>query len=167
MPYALDLKATQVGFTWYLGPDPVKGTMPVSAATVTLDFAQPAKSHFTVALAASEAKAGFVFATQALQGRKMLDTASFPTITFEAERITRNGPDIHAEGKVTIRGVTKPLAMTARFYRPNDQKPGDLSHLIVLLDGQIDRNAFGVSGWPDAVGPRIDLSIRAVLDRSG
>jgi len=163
--YALDLGQTQVGFTWYLGKDPVEGRMPVSGADVTLDFAMPERTDFTVTLDATKAQAGFIFATQAMQGPKMLDTGDYPEIAYRAARITRDGEEIRAEGEVTIRGVTKPIAMTARFFRPADQPPGDRSHLVVLLDGTLDRNDFGASGWREAVGPSIDLHIRAVLDR--
>jgi len=163
--YALDLDATEVGFTWYLGKDAVAGRMPVAAADVTLDFERASDSQFTVTLNAAQAQAGFVFATQALKGPTMLDTATYPTITFKAERITRSGEDIVTAGLVTVHGVTRPMSMTAGFFRPADQPPGDHSHVVVLLEGHLDRNEFGASGWPEAVGPRVDLQIRAVLDR--
>ena len=163
--YRLDPDATQVGFTWYFGTAPVEGSMPVQAAEVTLDFARLEGSHFTVTLDATAAKAGGFFASQGLQGRTMLDTGTYPTLRYAAERVIRSGGDTRAEGRVTIRGVEKPLTMEARFLRPVGQPAGERSHLVVLLDGSFDRTEFGVNGWPGAVGRRIDLHIRAVLDR--
>lgn len=165
-PYALNLRTTQVGFTWYLGKDAVKGDIPVSGAKVLLDFARPGGSRFTVSLDARAAKAGFLFATQAMRGPKMLDTAQYPAITFRATKVSQKNEVVHASGTVTIHGVAKPMTMTARFYRQADKPAGNRKHLIVLLDGRLDRTAFGVDGWPKIVGDQVDLHIRAVLDRT-
>ena len=46
-----------------------------------------------------------------------------------------------------------------------DTDPATLESLTVLLTGEIDRHAFGTSGYPDLVGPTITLRILARVKR--
>ena len=94
-----------------------------------------------------------------------LDTARHPLITFRSTRITGTLQTATVEGHLTLRGVTRPVTLTAGLYRQRGTEPRDLDHLTVLLTGQIDRHTFGASGFADLVGPLIDLRIVARIER--
>ena len=101
------------------------------------------------------------FATQAMRGKTILNTAQHPTIQFVSKRVLRTDTGAEITGKVTVRGVTKPLVLTARFYRQKGVMPKDLSLLTILLTGAIPRASFGANGYPKLVGDRINLRIIA------
>ena len=163
--YRLDTARSTVGFTYTLAGSVGRGTMPVAAAEMTLDLARPAQSRVNVTLDARGAKAGFFLATQAMKGPQGLDTARHPLITFRSTRITGTLRAARVEGMLTAHGTTRPVTLDAGLYGQRNSAPEDLTRLTVLLTGEIDRHAFGVSGFPDLVGPTIGLRIVARIDK--
>ena len=163
--YRLDTARSSVGFTYRLGQAETAGTMPVRAAEMWIDLGNPSASRVTVTLDASAARAGVFFATEAMRGPQVLDTARHPVITFRSTRITGTLQAARIEGRVTLRGVTRPITLDAGLYRQRGTRADDLDHLTVLLTGQIDRHDFGASGFADLVGPMIDLRIVARIER--
>lgn len=163
--YRLDTARSSVGFTYRLGQAEAAGTMPVRSAEMWIDIANPPASRVTVTLDASAARAGLFFATEAMRGPQVLDTARHPLITFRSTRITGTLQAATVAGQLTVRGTTLPVTLTAGLYRQRGTEADDLDHLTVLLTGQIDRRDFGASGFSDLVGPLIDLRILARIDR--
>jgi len=159
--YVLEIGKSTVGFTYQFNGNPTKGTIPVASADMTIDFAKLANSTVQVALNVKKARGGFIFASEALRGKSVLDAASHPQIRFISTQVSRSGNGAKIDGMVTIRGVTKPLTLMAGFYRLKGSDPADLSRLSILLSGTISRSDFGATGYPDLVGERIDLRILA------
>lgn len=159
--YALETAASRVGFTYQLQGSPAQGTMPVLAADLMLDFDRAALSRFDVTLDAAHADAGVFFATDAMRGADILDTAHFPTIRFVTTRVRPDGAGAIVEGDVTIRGVTRPVVLKAELYRQKGTETGDRRALTVVLTGAVDRRDFGATGYQGLVGDRIALKILA------
>ena len=57
--------------------------------------------------------------------------------------------------------MTRPATLQARIYRQDGFKPGDYSHLSILLTGTVNRSDFGATGWSDMVGDQVRLRILA------
>ncbi|NSX53924.1 YceI family protein [Parasulfitobacter algicola] len=163
--YRLDAQRSSVGFTYAFQGQPTQGTMPVRSADITLDLRDVSRSQVTVALDPSRARAGFVFATQTMKGPSILDTARFPTITFRSTRVTGTVNDARLTGDITIRGVTRPITLTAGLFQEQGVDPAQRDKLLIVMKGSVNRNDFGAGGWPDYVDERIDLNIRAWIDR--
>ena len=161
LKYMLEVDKSSVGFTYRFNGTPTKGTMPVAKADLIIDFAAVSNSKVNISLNVKKARAGFIFATQALRDKTVLDVAKHPEIRFTSTRISRTDQGAKVTGMVTIRGVTKPLTLSAQFYRQKGSAPKDLSKLSILLTGSILRSAFGATGYPDMVGDQIDLRILA------
>ena len=161
MRYILETDKSSVGFTYQFDGRPIKGNMPVASADLIIDFNTLPASKVQIALNVKKARAGFIFATEALRGKSVLDVANHPQVRFVSTKVSRSGNGAKIAGMVTIRGVTKPLTLSARFFRQQGSAPKDLSHLSILLTGSVSRNAFGASGYPKLVGDRIDLRILA------
>ncbi|MCV2880863.1 YceI family protein [Actibacterium sp. XHP0104] len=164
--YVLDAPRSLVVFTWFLGDDPVRGSMSVRQADLQIDFDQVANSTIDVALDATQAQAGFAFATQAMKGPKILRVADYPDITFRSTRIRPEGQGAVVEGELTIRGISRPVTFTAQLYRQRDTQPGDLSRLSVLLKGAVSRSEFGATGWSDMAGDRVEFEVLARIERA-
>ncbi|MDK3073880.1 YceI family protein [Sedimentitalea sp. JM2-8] len=166
--YLLDAAASSVAFRFSLNGLPQSGSMPVKQADVQIDTRNLANSRVDVWLDVARASTGLVFATQAMIGRDVLDAARFPFIRFRS-RSVRLAPDgrlsggAEIAGDLTLRDVTRPIALNAGLYRPPGSAPDDLRSLTVLLDGQISRSAFGAAGFADLVGDAVTLDIKAVI----
>ena len=159
--YTLQADQSQVDFGWYLGPDEIKGTMPVASADIILDIENLQNSDVTVAVDVKGAKAGFAFATQGMKSKQILWAKKHPEILFESTRFVREGAKARVEGNLTVRGVTKPTVFIAELYRQRGTESGDHSKLAVHLTGSLSRSAFGADGWSDLAGDQINLSIIA------
>ena len=165
--YVLQRDASRVGFTYWFGSNSDNGTMPVVSADLWIDLDQLRQSSVNVTLDAHGARTGFFAATQALRGESVLHTRAFPFIRFQSTHITRQGDGARVDGNVTIRGVTRPMTLEARFFRPLGTAPGDHDTLVILLTGSINRSDFGANGFADQVGDGVDLRILAHMQQDG
>lgn len=159
--YVLEPAESSVGFETDFGPDRITGTFTVTRADLTVDFDTVANSKIAVTLDTSKATASFPFAAQAMRGPKVLDSATFPEITFLSNALRKTGEGAQVDGALTIRGVTRPVTLTAAIYRQQGSAEGDLSRLTVRLTGAINRSDYGAVGWNDKVGDQVRLDILA------
>lgn len=165
--YLLDRGNSQVGFEVMFGDDPITGTMPISAAEVSIDFERASNSSVSAVLDTARSRASFPFATQAMRGPKVLAADRFPTMTFQSRAMHFDGTVARVEGDLTIRGVTRPVELRAELYRQKGTEEGDRSKMSVLLTGAVNRSDFGATGWNDMVGDQIRLKILVRMNRAG
>lgn len=165
--YTLDAARSSVTFETDFGPDTITGDMSVSAADLTIDFADLARSNVSVVLDVTDARASFPFAAQALKGPKVLDARHHPTIGFVSAAVRRDGDDALIDGDITIRGVTRRVTLRATIYRQDGAGANDLSRLSVHLTGRVNRSDFGATGWADMVGDEVRVKIIARIERTG
>lgn len=164
--YQLQASKSLVGFSYSFEGAKFKGTMPVSRADLQIDFDALSGSKIRIILNASKARAGFIFATEAMRGKSILNAAKHPQIRFVSTKVSRTPNGATMDGQITIRGATKPIRLTARFYRQAGSPPKDRSRLVILLTGAVSRADFGASGYPNMVGDQIDLRIIAAIQRA-
>lgn len=167
-PYRLGGKGATITYTFMLSGAPVKGTVPVDTASLTVDPDNLAASKADVTADVRRARTGLIFATEALKSPSVLDATRFPLARFQSTRVIlgpggriSNGATI--EGRLTLRGVTRPVRFDANLYRPPGTDAGDLATLIVALKGQVNRRDFGATGYPDLVADTVDIAIDAEI----
>ena len=165
MAYDLETDSSVVGFAWMLGPDTVKGTMPVKRADMVIDFDSAANTRVAVALDVTGAVAGFPFATQGMKSRKVLWADRYPEITFESTAIRPDADGAEVDGLLTVRGITKPVTFRAQLYRQKGTVPGDRDRMAIVVTGSLSRAAFGADGWAGMAGDTVDLTILARIRR--
>lgn len=166
--YALDADGPRVGFTYLLDGTPLRAAMPVTHADVAYDAANLGAAKIDVTLDASAAKLGINFADAALARPDMLDTRNHPTIRFVSTDI-RTGLDGLEDGdalvfgNLTMRGVTRPVTLTARIEKASGLPAHRPEQTNVRLTGEISRKAFGATGYPGLVADRITLDVDATM----
>lgn len=163
--YRLNAPNSVVGFTYQFQGNPTQGRMPVKSARMLLDLDNVPASQVDVTLDVRRAKAGFIFATQAMKGPDVLHTDAHPEIRFRSTKITGDLRGAQVSGDLTVRGITRPVILQAGLFRQGGTEVGDRSRLIVQLTGSISRSAFGASGFPGFVDDRIDLNIIARIEK--
>lgn len=166
--YALNADQSRVGFGVQLNSDTLTGQMPVQSANLSLDFSQISQSRVDVTLDASRTRMGVVFATNAVTGPDLLDTARFPVIRFQSTAVRQGAtaPEAIITGNVTIKGITGEVILNTVLTQERATVGQDNPDLTLILRGSIDRRDFGVTSYAGLVGPRIDLDIRASLRRA-
>lgn len=98
-----------------------------------------------------------------LRSGEFLDSARHPEIAFTADRAVTRDVGWLIEGELTIRGVTRPLALEATGVDRDDGTPG------IAARGSLSRSDFGLE-W-DAlveagrlvVSDRVDIAIDVAL----
>ena len=166
VPYTLQADKSVVGFeTTFTGGIPIKGRMPVTSADLSIDFDRVAASSFEVTVNAAKASTSNPLATEAMTGARVLDVSDFPTIHFASTKIRSSGAGADVTGNMTIRGVTRPVTMSAQIYRQKGTTEGDRTNLSILLTGSISRKAFGAAGFPEMVGDEVRLKILARITK--
>ena len=163
--YALDPDQSQVRYEVNFGSDVIHGTMPVASADVQIDFARVSNSRVDVTLSPGAATANFPLAAQALRGPRVLAADAYPAVSFVSSKVQSSGTGAVIEGDITIRNVTRPIALDAAFFRPQGTAAGDRSELWIRLTGAISRAAFGAGGFGDLVDDEVRLNILAKIDR--
>lgn len=165
--YRLDPEASTVAFETDFGPDKITGSIPLTQADLSLDFDNVANCTISVVLDVTGSTASFPFAAQALKGPKVLDAASHPQMTFQSTSVTAVGEAAEVTGNLTLRGVTRPVFLTAEIFRPQGSAADDRSRLTVRLTGRVNRSDFGATGWSDMVSDEVRIVITARIDAKG
>ncbi|MCT9143873.1 YceI family protein [Streptomyces violarus] len=76
-----------------------------------------------------------------LRSADFFDTDHHPEITFAARSAElRDGDQVHVAGQLTVRGISRPLSLTARLT------DGDATGLTLDTEFSVDRDQFGL-GW--------------------
>lgn len=166
--YRLDAGKSRVGFGVQLNTDTLTGDMPVQSANLALDFAQISQSRVDVTLNAAGTRMGVFFATDAVLGPDLLDTARFPLIRFQSTAVRQGATAAEAvvAGNVTIKGVTGPVTLNTVLTQDRATLGQDNPELTLILRGSVDRRDFGITAYAGFVGPRVDLDIRASIRRA-
>jgi polyisoprenoid-binding protein YceI len=123
----------------------------VDATSIETDFPDPAKLDFNAEL----------------QGAGWLDAARHPSMTYRSRRIVPTGErTFRIEGDLTLRGVTRPVTLEARYNGGYAGHPMDPQARIGFsATGQLRRSEFGISygipapGTTMGVGDAVELRI--------
>lgn len=140
----------------------VRGHFKNVHGTLLFDPEEPASAQLEATVDASKVWTGDPERDAHLRSADFLDVAAFPTITFKSDGMELIGPtDAKVYGKITIRGVTKPLTFHVKFlgtwetpWWENGIDHGPKTRAGFLATGRLNRHDFGVS-W------------NSVLDRGG
>jgi polyisoprenoid-binding protein YceI len=80
-----------------------------------------------------------------LQTPDFFDAARFPAITFTATELSREGTTVRGTGELTLKGVTKPIAIEGTIADAPATDPFGRERLGLRLEATVDRTDYGVS----------------------
>ena len=102
-----------------------------------------------------------------LQAPDFFDAEAHPRIEFSADELDQDGGELTVNGKLTLRGVTQPVAATGTIAGPTQYLDGK-ERIAIELTTTIDRTAYGIDwnaplpGGGQALGN--DVTITATLE---
>jgi polyisoprenoid-binding protein YceI len=147
--WQLDPYHTQIEFSAkHLGMMTVRGHFTDVTSIATIDPEHPEQSSVQVTIGMTSIKTNHEQRDRDIQSSNFLDTATYPTATFNSTAVTPTATDVFAvTGDLTIKGVTKPVTLTlSRLGEFNDPAMG---HRIGYSGStKINRKDFGMSFNP-------------------
>lgn len=127
---------------------------------LTLDNADPTNSTVSVSIDTDSVVAGSSIWNDHLTGDKWLDTAGFPTITFESTSMeAAEEGKYKVMGNATVKGITKPMTLDVTINAAmNHPMSGDP---VIGLDatGSLLRSDFGLGKFAPNISDEIALNI--------
>jgi polyisoprenoid-binding protein YceI len=97
----------------------------------------------------------------------LFDVAQFPTARFVSRTVTVRGQEATIVGDLTLRGVTRPVTLQARFYGAGANPMSQAQTVGFSARGQLKRSDFGLGYAVPAVSDTVDLEITAAFEKEG
>jgi len=97
-----------------------------------------------------------------LRGSRWLNSQAFPNATFVTDAvIPGEGSEFIIMGQFTLRGVTQPLQLQARFNGGADNILTGKYTIGFSATGEFSRKSFGIDGFSALVGDTVEIEIEA------
>jgi len=159
----------------------VRGHFKNVKGSLEFDPANPDRAKFQAVIDAATLWTGEPARDAHLKSADFLDVEHHPTITFESDRVELIGPkDAKVHGRITIRGVTRPLTFHVDFlgtwktpWWEDGVDKGPKTRAGFVATGRLNRHDFGVS-WNSTldhggivVGDDVEITLdaEAILDQ--
>ena len=150
----------------------VKGEFTRVSGNVTFDPNDLASSNVDVTIEAASISTREAQRDEHLKSADFLDVANYPTITFRSTAIVAAGGDSYeVVGDLTIRGVTRPVALNVESVTAEVKDPWGFVRRGATARTKIERKDFGLI-WNAAletggvlVGDDVEITIDAELTR--
>jgi len=166
--YVVDPVHSYVGFkVKHMMVTNVKGTFDTFEGTIDLDPADPTKSSVTFSIDVASINTKNEKRDTHLRTGDFFDVEHHPKITFKSKRVEKREGGYTAVGDLTIRGVTKEVALPFVLNGPVTNPWGQVVIGVEVDDITVDRHDFGVS-WNNAleagglvVGDEVTIQLQA------
>lgn len=162
--YKVDPAHSQVLFTvTHLGWTLYSGQFTNPTGSLVLDTRTPANSKVEVTFKIADVKTTVAALDTHLNSADFFDAAHYPTATFSSTRVTPSGASTATiAGNLTIKGVTRPVLLKARFIGAGAQFWGAKKEAIgFAATTSIKRSDFGMGFDVPLVSDKVDLVINA------
>ena len=143
----------------HLGISTVRGVFQKTSGTVTWDPADPTKTQIDATIDATSVDTRVQMRDNDLRSAHFFDVAKYPTITFKSKHAEAAGAGkLKVTGDLTIHGVTKEVVLDVDGPSAPMTAMGGM-RMGAEATTKVNRNDFGVSGAPGAVGNDIQIVI--------
>jgi polyisoprenoid-binding protein YceI len=170
MSWVIDNVHTHVGFSVrHMMVSTVRGQFKTYSGNLDLDPKDFTKSKFQGEIDVASIDTGSVDRDNHLRTNDFFDVANHPKITFKSTKIEAAGDGYTVHGDLTIRGVTKPIALAVEFHGTSKNPYGKTVSGFGAT-ATINRKDFGVAfnailetgGVAVAEKVKIEIEVEAV-----
>jgi polyisoprenoid-binding protein YceI len=161
--YALDKAHASLIFRVnHLGFSSLTGRFTRYDAKLDFDPAQPGGARVDVtidprSISTDNAPDGFI--DMLATGKDWLDANRYPEMKFVSRSVVVSGKTLRVNGELTLRGVTRPLVLEARYnggYASHPFEPN--ARIGFSAQGTFKRSDFGISAGVPAAGSTMGVS---------
>lgn len=164
--YTVDSGHTQVVFTVnHMGFTEYSGQFTQPTGTLTLDPKNPSADKVQVTFPIAKVSTTVAALDSHLQKPEFFDAAKYPTGSFTSTRVVVRGTTATITGDLTLKGVTKPVTLNARFIGAGPAPMGaKKTNVGFAATTSIKRSDFGIDYGIPLVSDRVDLVINAAFE---
>lgn len=165
--YSLDPTHANIIFSVnHLGFSMHHGRFNQIEGSLDLDPKTPENSHLYIQIKADSIDTNSVELDEKLRAKTMLDTATYPFITFESENIVLTDPKTATiEGQLTMAGVRKKFQIEATFIGSGTNPLNGAKTVGFSGQGSLLRSDYGLKEWLPFVGDEVSFVIEAEFIR--
>jgi polyisoprenoid-binding protein YceI len=166
--YSVEPDHTQVGFSvLHMGFTRYDGVFSNVSGQLKLDPKTLEATSLEVTMPVDSVRTTSAKLDGELKGDQWLNAAKYPTMHFRSTKITKTGPNTATvDGELTLHGVTKPVALRAKFVGAG-VNPLDRSYTAgFFVTGVIKRSDFGVTTYVPMVSDEVGLTINAAFHKA-
>lgn len=168
--WTLDHSHTEIGFqATHLGISKVRGRFQEGNASIQLNEKDLSKSKVKISIPVKSLSTGNAKRDGHLLGGDFFEADKHPNIEFNSTKISKSADGYLLEGKLSIRGVAKDIALTAQLGEPLATDWG-FNKRAFSLRGSLNRFDYGVA-WSKktkaeslVVGETVELVIDGQID---
>ena len=173
--WAVDKSHSEVGFkVRHLVISKVRGNFNDFTGVVTLDDKNPKNNKISAFIAVNSIDTGNEQRDGHLKSPDFFLAKEHPGLNFVSTRFKKAGDGFEVFGKLTMRGVTKPIMLMMEGPSIEVKDNHGNAHRAFVLEGKINRKDWGlawsktVEGTGAVVGDEIELEIEIELfDKGG
>ncbi len=149
----------------HLGLSTVRGAFTKVSGSAQYDPADPSKDALEVTIDANSVDTRVQMRDNDLRSPRFLDVQKNPTITFHSKQAKAAGSGkLQITGDLTIKGVTKQAVLDVDGPTPPIKDPmGKGQRMGASATTKINRQDFGVSALPGAIGDEVTITIDTEL----
>ena len=166
--YKVDPSHTQVLWTVsHMGISPLSGAFGASGGTLELDPRNPSAAKVTVTFNVADMSTTAPAFAKHLSSADFFDVAKFATATFTSTAVRATGNSAKITGNLTIKGITKPVTLDAKFYGAGANPMSKKLNIGFSATASIRRGDFGLGFFLPTVADQVDLHIAGAFERVG
>ncbi len=167
--YAVEPDRTSIAFhLHFLGFLGVNGQFPGATGTLRLEPGRPSQSMLAVSVPVGSVHVASALFASRLRSRAWLDAADFPEMRFRSTAVRLTGPGrAEVEGRLTLRGVTRPLTLEATLHEAAADPTTGRTVLDFAATGHLRRSDFGIAPSAPFVQDDVRLTLDAVFEHEG
>jgi polyisoprenoid-binding protein YceI len=146
----------------HLGVSTVRGAFTKVSGSVVYDPANLSKSSIQATIDASSVDTRVDMRDNDLRSPRFLDAQKYPTITFQSRKVEAAGAGkLKVTGDLTLHGVSKEVVLDVDGPTPSIKDPmgKDRLRMGASATTKINRNDFGVTSLPGAIGDDITITL--------
>jgi len=162
--YTVDPGHTQVLFTLnHFGVSEYTGQFVQPTGTLTLDTANPANDKVEVVFPIAKVSTTVPALDAHLKSADFFDAAKYPEGKFVSTKVTVNGTNATIDGNLTLKDVTKPVVLQAKFTGSGEMmKKFNVGFSATTT---IKRSDFGIKFGLPGLGDEVKLVIHAAFQK--
>ncbi len=164
--YTVDTDHTQIAWgVDHLGFNVYYGIFGGTTGSLTIDPAKPAAASVMLTIPIDKVATTSEKLNGHLKSADFFDTAKFPTATFKSTSIVVDGLKAKISGDLTIKGVTKPIVLDARFTGAGPNPMSKIETVGFEATAKVKRSDYGITYALPVLGDEVSLHITAAFER--
>ncbi|WBX83656.1 YceI family protein [Sphingosinicella microcystinivorans] len=164
--YTVDTDHTQIAWgVNHLGFNVYYGIFGGTTGTLTLDPANPQSAGVSLTIPIDKVSTTSEQLNAHLKTADFFDTAKFPTATFRSTSAVVDGLEAKITGDLTIKGITKPVVLDARFTGAGPNPMSKIETVGFEATAKVKRSDYGITYALPVLGDEVTLHITAAFER--